>query len=520
MQFPRGAGILLHITSLPSPHGIGDFGPKAFEFVDFLDKAGQKYWQVLPLGQTGWGNSPYSSYSAFAGNVYLISPEKLSEPGAVATGFLAPSENGHDENNSSKRNPVANAPGPDGRVNYGAVIEFKRQFLKEAFERFRGTNDSQLIDEFHRFCDANGFWLEDYSLYQALRNESGGKPWTEWDEQLKLREPHALAEAKKRLDNECFAEKYYQFEFCRQWDAVKKYANEKGILIIGDIPIYLAFDSCDVWCNRDKFKLNEDGSPAFVAGVPPDYFSSTGQLWGVPVYDWERLKADGFHWWIERVKTNMRLFDIVRIDHFIGFARAWEVAATEKTAENGHWQPVPGRELFETLQKVLGDLPLIAEDLGEVTTEVEDLRDSFGIPGMRILQFAFGGDAKNIHLPHNYVPNTVVYTGTHDNDTIVGWLQERKKEAKGRKKSKLVTDCLTYLRSNGREINWDFIREAYASVAGIAVIPMQDVLGLDNSARMNMPSSTDGNWEWRCAESDLSDDNAARLRELSERYNR
>lgn len=495
MHFPRGSGILLHITSLPSPYGIGDFGPKALEFVDFLEKAGQKYWQVLPLGQTGWGNSPYSSYSAFAGNVNLISPENMSAP---------PYRGRYDER----------------RVDYGAAIEFKRPLLRKAFESFRKTNDPPLIDEFHGFCDRNGFWLEDYSLYQALRTESGGKPWTEWDGPLKLRQPDALNEARRRLDDDCFAEKFYQFEFFRQWAAVRKYANEKGILMIGDIPIYLAFDSCDVWCNREKFKLNEDGSPAFVAGVPPDYFSSTGQLWGVPVYDWERLRADGFQWWTERLRANMRLFDIVRIDHFIGFTRAWEVPGDAKTAENGHWQPVPGRELFATLRNALGDLPLIAEDLGEVTNEVEELRDWFGIPGMRILQFAFGGDATNPHLPHNYVPNTVVYTGTHDNDTIVGWYTEQKKQNRGRKKNEVLARCLRYLQSDGREINRDFIREAYSSVADIAVIPMQDVLGLDNSARMNTPSSTDGNWEWRCAEVDFSDDNGERLRELAELFNR
>lgn len=504
MKFLRASGVLLHITSLPSEFGIGDLGPKAFEFVDFLTRAKQKYWQILPVGQTGYGNSPYSCYSAFAGNIYLISPEKLvedgflSEPEAVATGF----------------------PDSTDKVDYGRAIDFKTRLLRSAFETFRQTADETVIGDFHHFCNTNAFWLEDYSLYRAISLANNHAQWTEWDENLKNREPEALENKRRELDDEVFAQKFYQFTFFRQWNALKKYANEKGISIIGDIPIYVTSDSCDVWCNQTQFKLNDYGRPAVVAGVPPDAFSNTGQLWGFPIYDWDKMRNEGFSWWVERIKFNLAMFDIARIDHFIGFTRAWEVPAADKTAVNGQWVAVPGRDLFSTLNHVLGGLPLIAEDLGEVTPEVEDLRDSFGLPGMRILQFAFGGDAKNLHMPHNYIQNSVVYTGTHDNDTVVGWYKARKKGKRGQPPDTTLEHCLKYLRSDGKNIHWDFITAALASVADTAIIPMQDVLGLDNTARMNLPASMDENWVWRCVESDLSEESASRLAELNDLYGR
>ena len=511
----------MHITSLPSPFGIGDFGDTAFRFVDYLESAGQKYWQILPLGQTGYGNSPYGCYSAFAGNVYLVSPEKLIEngllsvPGAIATGF----------SNADGKNPVAIAPGTDpaqtsdsDKIDYGMAIDFKNDLLSKAFENFKETRDETLISDFHRFCDENAFWLEDYSLYQALKLKNNYASWIDWDEGLKFREPEALKTARHELDDKTFAQKFYQFVFFKQWNELKSYANEKGVKIIGDIPIYLTSDSCDVWCNQDQFKLDAEGKPTVVAGVPPDSFSSTGQLWGSPIYDWDKMRSGGFKWWTERIRFNLSMFDIARIDHFIGLTRAWEVPAKDKTAQNGEWVSVPGQDLFSTLRYALGDFALIAEDLGEVTNEVERLRDDFGLPGMRILQFAFGGDSNNLHMPHNFVQNAVVYTGTHDSDTVVGWYKARARKRKDQ--SGEAEFCRRYLQSNGKEIHWDFIRAALASVADIAIVPMQDLLGLDNSARMNTPGSMDENWAWRAKENDFSEDIAFKLREMTELFNR
>ncbi|MFL6467714.1 MAG: 4-alpha-glucanotransferase [Pyrinomonadaceae bacterium] len=459
-MFQRGSGILLHITSLPS----GDLGASAYSFVDKLAEAGQHYWQILPVNQTGYGDSPYGCLSAFAGNVKLITSEDL-----------------HAE-----------------------------------FEEFKVTDDRELAEDFHRFCDTNWFWLDDYSLYISLREANDYKAWNKWDEPLQTREPDAIRRARTEHDAAIFEEKFRQFTFYRQWNELKSYANEKGVSIIGDIPIYVAFDSADVWCNQSKFKLNTDGSPKFVAGVPPDFFSSTGQLWGNPVYDWDAMRADGFAWWVERVHQNLRLFDIARIDHFIGLTRAYEVPGNHTTAEYGEWMSVPGTELFNKLRQDIGELPLIAEDLGEVTKEVEQLRDSFGIAGMRVLQFAFGGDAHNTHLPHNHVPHSAVYTGTHDNDTAIGWYKAGSKP----RKQQHIKHCLKYLKSNAKEINWDMIAGAFASVGVIAIAQMQDVLGLDNSARMNTPATLDNNWSWRMTEDQLETADFKRLREISEFYGR
>ncbi len=506
MNFPRAAGILLHPTSLPSAFGIGDFGAEAFQFVDFLVSARQTYWQVLPLGQTGYGDSPYQCFSAFAGNIYLISPEKL-----VDDGFLS----GDD---------LQNAPEfPAGRVDFGAMIDFKLPLLKKAFDNFRQTSDQNIIDEFHDFCRENNFWLEDYALFRAIKFDQDQKSWQEWDEDLKLRRPEALEKARAELDDESFAQKFYQFAFFRQWSQLKNYANEKGVKIVGDVPIFVALDSSDVWCNPQEFKLNADGSPQVVAGVPPDYFSATGQLWGNPIYDWNRMRENNFSWWTARIYATLRLFDIVRVDHFRGFAAAWEVPATDETAERGAWVNVPGKELFQSLKNSLGELPFWAEDLGVITPDVEELRDSFGFPGMRILQFAFGGDAKNIDLPHNYINNSVAYTGTHDNDTTVGWFNSGAGSGSTRDDSQIKKEhdfCLSYLDSNGEEIHWDFIRAVWSSVAKSAVAPMQDLLGLGNDARMNLPASTSGNWYWQCKTGDFSDEIAERLRKWTEIYGR
>ena len=504
MNFPRASGVLLHPTSLPSNFGIGDFGAAAYKFVDFLLNARQTYWQILPLGPTGYGDSPYQCFSAFAGNTNLISPEKI-----VEDGFLIKSE------------ILINKKFPARRVDYGAVQDYKKSLLEKAFERFKQTTDANIIDQFHRFCDENAFWLEDYALFRAAKDARKHASWQEFEMPLKMREPEALEAEKRRLDDECFAEKFYQFLFFKQWFALKNYANERGIKIVGDVPIFVALDSADVWQNPSQFKLNADGSARVVAGVPPDFFSTTGQLWGNPIYDWEAMRADGFRWWTDRVRATLKTVDIVRVDHFRGFAAAWEVAGADKTAENGEWIDVPGRELFDALKNAFGDLPFWAEDLGVMTPDVENLRDAFGFPGMRILQYAFSGDASNRDLPHNYIKNTVAYTGTHDNETVAGWFASRRKNARNDANAKSEKDfCLNYLNSDGREIHWDFVRAAWSSVADTAIAPMQDLLGLDNKARMNLPASKSGNWYWQCADGDFSDAIAKRLREITEIYGR
>ena len=499
MQFQRGSGILLHITSLPSKYGIGDFGPEAYQFVDKLVEGGQKYWQILPLNQTGYGDSPYLCLSAFAGNVYLISPQKLAEFGIRAVDNIEPPKSG-DPNT----------------VDFGAAVEYKISLLNTAFDTFRNTQDQGLIDDFHKFCDENALWLDDYALFRALRAANGHTSWNQWPEPIRGREPSAIEQARAEHDDAIFSEKFRQYIFSKQWFQLKAYANEKGIKIIGDIPIYVAYDSSDVWCNQSKFKLKEDGLPRVVAGVPPDYFSKIGQLWGNPTYDWDRMRTDSFGWWIDRIRFNLGLYDILRLDHFIGFAHAWEVPAGNKTAVEGEWVNIPGTELFSLLRDVLGDLSLIAEDLGEVTIGVDQLRDTFEISGMRVLQFAFGGGYWNPHLPYRHVPNSVVYTATHDNETTVGWY----KKGRRMKKAEHIKHCLRFLKSNGKEINWDMIETAYRSVANIAMVPMQDVLGLDNSARMNTPGTGKGNWSWRVTEEQLGSADLDRLRELSEFYAR
>ena len=495
MTFPRASGILLHPTSLPSAFGIGDFGTEAYQFVDFLEFSNQTYWQILPLVPTGYGDSPYQGYSAFAGNTNLISPQAL-----VKANLL-------DEKD------IIGAPHfPPDRVDYGKVIEWKNRLLEKAYENFRSNKDRSLLKEFENFAQENAFWLEDYSLFRAVKKAKNNKPWYEWETGLKRREEHALTKAQRHLQTETEAQKFYQFLFFRQWLALKKYANEKGIKIIGDIPIFVSLNSADVWCNPQEFKLNADLSPRVVSGVPPDFFSKTGQLWGNPIYDWEQMQCDGFRWWTERVWFALKTIDVLRVDHFRGFAACWEIPAGDETAENGEWVNAPGAELFTALENNLGALPVMAEDLGVITPDVENLRDSFNFPGMRILQYAFGGDASNNYLPHNFIKNCVAYTGTHDNDTTVGWFKnanEREREF-----------CLHYLNSDAREIHWDFIRALFASIADTVIIPMQDVLGLASDARMNLPATDSGNWNWRSREEYFTQGVAERLRDLTRLYGR
>ena len=491
----RSSGILLHPTSLPGRFGIGDFGDEARAFVDFLAAGGQSLWQVLPLGPTGYGHSPYQSLSAFAGNTLLIDPRQFVTDGLLAGADLVP------------------PPFSAERVDFEAVREFKERLLGLASENFKRDPPNNLLAEFEEFCHSSAWWLDDYALFRALKGAHGGRAWSSWDRELAERQPAALENARSELQDQIVAQEFFQFCFFRQWSELRDYCRARGVRIIGDLPIFVAHDSADVWAHREYFKLDDRGSPTAVAGVPPDYFSETGQLWGNPLYDWNRLRANGFKWWIDRVSFAFSQFDLLRIDHFRGFAACWEIPAGEPTAQNGQWMPTPGRELFLALTEALGDLPIIAENLGVITPDVESLRSEFGFPGMRVLQFAFGSDAANVHLPHNYAREVVAYTGTHDNDTTAGWFtslgasEERK-------------FCLKYLNSNGQEIHWDFIHAALASVAETAIIPLQDVLGLGNEARMNLPASQSGNWTWRYKGELLTDEIAGMLKQLTMVYGR
>jgi 4-alpha-glucanotransferase len=506
VSFPRSSGILLHPTSLPGRFGIGDLGTSAYRFVDFLAASNQSLWQVLPLGPTGYGDSPYQCFSAFAGNTLLISPEAL-----VGDGLLTAEE-------------LEDAPSfTEEKVDFGEAIKFKNALLKGVFNRFKQSADANLRSSFEHFSHQSSSWLDDYALYRALKDAQGGKAWNEWEPKLARRDAAALAHARGSLRDEVDAQKFYQFLFFKQWAALKAYCHEHNVKLVGDIPIFVARDSADVWMNPEEFKLDEAGNPLVVAGVPPDYFSATGQLWGNPIYNWERMLQDSFRWWIERVRATLRIFDIVRIDHFRGFAASWEIPGGDRTAERGRWVNVPGRELFAAIRQALGDLPIIAEDLGVITPDVEALRDDFGLPGMRILQFAFGGDTKNADLPHNYIKNSVVYTGTHDNDTTVGWFTSVAGAGSTRNTEQIERErsfCLDYLGSDGDEIHWDFIRAILASVADTAIIPLQDLLGLGKDARMNLPNSTSGNWAWRYKAGALTNEIGERLKRLTQIYGR
>jgi 4-alpha-glucanotransferase len=506
MSFPRASGILLHPTSLPGRFAIGDLGPAAFAFADFLAASGQSLWQVLPLGPTGYGDSPYAGYSAFAGNSLLISPEKLLEQGLITEADAA---------------DISTTASP--RLDFDAAHKTKDALLAKAFANYQRGTDVEFHGEFETFAEQNASWLDDYAMFRALKDAHDGKPWYEWETAVATRTPAALERVRAELQNQIAAQKFYQFLFFRQWLELKAYCHHRGIQIVGDVPIFVAHDSADVWINPEQFKLNLDGSPTVVAGVPPDYFSQTGQYWGNPLFNWDRMRADGFRWWIERVRSTLRLVDIARIDHFRGFAACWEIPGGDKTAERGRWVEAPGRELFTAIREALGELPIIAEDLGVITPDVEKLRDDFGFPGMRILQFAFSSDPKNTDLPHNYHQNVVVYTGTHDNDTTVGWFNSVAGEGSTRTAEQIECErefCLKYLRTDGQRIHWDFIQAVLASVANTAIVPLQDVLGLGSEARMNLPNSTSSNWRWRFRETELTNELASELRELTSLYGR
>jgi 4-alpha-glucanotransferase len=507
MSFPRASGILLHPTSLPGQFGIGDLGKGAYQFVDFLAGTGQRLWQILPLCPTGYGNSPYQCLSVFAGNPLLISLESL-----VEDNLLKPSD-------------LDNIPSfTKDRVDYDSVSRFKMPLLKKSFETFRKKTAPGEREQFEVFCQQNAFWLETYALFMAIRETQGFVSWNTWEKGIQQRHPRALEYWSKKLDHEICRYKYQQYQFFKQWAELKRYSNEHGIRLIGDMPIFIALDSSEVWSHPEMFYLDDNGRPTVVAGVPPDYFCKTGQLWGNPLYRWDVMARDGYTWWIERFRSTHTLVDIIRLDHFRGFEKYWEVPGKDITAMNGRWVPGPGIELFQAVQKALGNLPLIAEDLGVITPEVDALRDKLGFPGMRVLQFAFGSDPKaDDYKPHNYPRNCVVYTGTHDNNTSMGWLQGVDIEDSTQSKEERDKErqlALKYVGTDGHEINWDFIRLALMSVADTAIIPMQDVMGLGSEARMNIPGTTEGNWCWRFVPDMLNAGIKDRLQELTLLYGR
>jgi 4-alpha-glucanotransferase len=506
-SLPRSSGFLLHPSSLPGPFGIGDLGPSAFRWVDTLAAMKQQWWQILPLGPTGLGNSPYMSYSAFAGNVNLLSPELL-----VRDELVSP-------------NLWDGKSFPDDRVDFEAVIAFKSALVRAAWDRYRGMANHPLSSAFAVYCEREKSWLADYALFMAIRDSLGNRGLIDWPVELLRRDPVALGHMERSVGNQIRMHQFGQFLFDRQWTALRTYAHEKGVKIIGDVPIFVALDSADVWANPQQFLLDKDLKPEVVAGVPPDYFSEDGQLWGNPIYDWAAMKADGYSWWISRIRRTLAQCDLVRLDHFRGFAQAWHVPAGDKTAKNGKWVDGSGLDLFRAIEAAIPCpvdaqhstlntqhcLPLIAEDLGLITPDVVELRETLGLPGMRVLQFGIG-DAKNPYQPHNYEPNTVCYTGTHDNDTTPGWYSQLSE-----KDRQFWPDYFGYPISDAGMM---FIREAWKSVAEVAISPLQDLLGLGSEARMNTPGLAEGNWGWRFRPEQFRPGTIEKIAEWTLRYDR
>jgi 4-alpha-glucanotransferase len=495
----RSSGVLLHPTSLPSSPGgpelgIGDLGPAAYAWVDALARGKQTWWQILPLVPTGPNDSPYQSFSAFAGNANLISPERLTQDG-----LLNPSDY-----QFASFNPR--------RVEYLKVVPFKLGLLDRAYDNFRNRGTRALREWFERFSRENAAWLDDFTLYMALKAAHNGEGFQEWPEPLRLRKAAALAEARRNLADAIERQRFRQFLFFKQWGELRDYAKRKGVKLIGDIPIFANGDSADVWANPKLFLLDARGRQSVLAGVPPDYFSSTGQLWGNPLYNWDELRRMNYSWWVERLRMTLSLVDVVRIDHFRAFAAAWHIPADSKTAQRGEWVPGPGADFFQSLRMQLGALPLIAEDLGLITEDVHRLRESLGLPGMSVLQFAFGGDAENRYLPHNHTANSVAFTGTHDNDTTRGWYASAPESERDHVRR--------YLARDGHDIAWDLIRVAWASPADLAIAPLQDVLDLGTEARMNTPGVPEGNWTWRVPPEALREEMLDRLMGLTYLYGR
>ncbi len=491
----RASGILLHPTSLPGKFGIGTLGKAAFDFIDFLELSKQQYWQILPLGPTGYADSPYQCFSAHAGNPNLIDLELLIDEGLLLQKDLA-----------------AFPAFEEGFVQFDEVQNVRSPLLKKAYENFRSEADETEKLKYRNFLKEHYKWLNDFALFMAIKTNLELKPWYQWEDDIRQRKPNALKKFQDELKEETGYYKFIQYQFSKQWTKVMEYAHRKTIRIIGDIPLYVALDSADAWANPGIFEFNEKQMPIRVGGVPPDYFSETGQLWGNPLFRWTDQKENVYTWWKERIATNLFLFDFIRIDHFRGFAAYWAVPYGEKTAVNGEWIEGPGKDFFDAMLNHFGKLPIIAEDLGVITPDVEELRDLYGFPGMKILEFAFDSAEANDYIPYNYTRNCIVYTGTHDNDTVVGWFNDAEKEDKD--------FLLDYLHTSGDEINWDLIRLAWSSVATMAIVPLQDLLGLDSLGRMNVPGTTTDNWRWRAKSSDFTPELAAKLAKLTVIYGR
>ena len=495
MNFERSSGVLLHPTSLPGKNGIGTFGKEAYKFVDILKSAEQQLWQILPLGPTGFGDSPYQCFSAFAGNVLLIDLNYF-----VDLGYLS-------------KNEISDFITSDyNYIDYDKVKANKYPFLEIAFQKFSELATLEEEAEFHAFCIENSDWIEDYALFMSLKEEFLQKPWYEWDNDIKLRKSKALKSYSEKLEERIEFHKFLQFVFFKQWNKLKEYSNSQGVKIIGDIPLYVSYDSSDAWANNELFLLDNELKPTQVAGVPPDYFSKTGQMWGNPIYNWKKMERNGFKWWIKRITHNIKMYDIIRIDHFRGLSAYWSIPYGEETAINGKWIDAPGAKLFETVKNVLGEVPIIAEDLGVMTPDVAELRDTNNFPGMKILQFAFDTCEKNNYLPHTFDKNCIVYTGTHDNDTVLGWYNKANETDK--------KQFIDYSGYSGDEINWNFIRLAFSSVADIAIIPIQDILGLDSNSRINLPGTSSGNWKWKLENYDKLITNIDKLKFLTKLYGR
>jgi len=497
MSFPRASGILCHPTSFPSRYGIGDLGKGAYDFLDWLVVAKQQLWQVLPLGPTGYGDSPYQSFSAFAGNPLLISPDSLAYAGLLP------------------QDALADLPAfPAGKVDFGAVLPSKQKLFRQSYAHFKAQATNDQRNGFAGFRARNAAWLPDFALFMAVKAHFGGGSWHGWARDILVRYGPALDYYRRTLADEIAYHEYLQWQFADQWGSLKARANALGIQIIGDIPIFVAEDSADVWSRPELFYLDAERNPIVIAGVPPDNFSATGQRWGNPHYRWDVMAQTGYAWWIERIRHTLATVDIVRIDHFRGFEAAWEIPADEPTAIKGRWAKGPGPALFDAINAALGKLPIIAEDLGVITPEVDALRTQFNFPGMKILQFGFALDNNPKYLPHTFDKDYIVYPGTHDNNTVIGWFNEAIRTGPEK------WNCLRYLGTDGHDLAWDFIRTAWSSVANQAVACLQDVLSLGNEARMNFPSTSSGNWQWRYTPELLTDALAARLRELTEIFDR
>jgi 4-alpha-glucanotransferase len=497
----RASGILLHVTSLPGRYGIGDFGPAAYEFADFLVRADQKLWQLLPLVPVGHGYSPYSSPSTFAINPLLISPDLLLENGLLEEGDLDPL-------------PLL----PASQVDFAAVISYKSRLLRAAHFRFEAADPAEMRDAFSAFCERESTWLNDYALFMAIRARFDDVQWTEWPKELRDRDANALRNASDGMAGEVEQHRFWQFIASDQWSRLRGYCNDRDIRVVGDIPIYVAHDSADVWAHPDLFQLDAGGEPTVVAGVPPDYFSKTGQRWGNPIYRWDVMEERGYEWWTRRLQSVLQQVDVVRLDHFRGFEAYWEVPAAEPTAIKGRWAKGPGADLFETLRRRLGSMPIIAEDLGLITPEVVELMQQYGFPGMAVLQFAFDNDADDKFLPHNFHRNLVAYSGTHDNDTVHGWYQSDLSTQDAQQVEQARRFCRDYLNvstGNEHDLHWRFIRALAMSVADSVVFPLQDVLGLGTEARMNVPGEATGNWSWRFEPDVLTDVVSETLRRIT-----